>query len=162
MLTKSKSFLYIVLALAAGVALLLLPGSGGTESKTVSAPWASEYTAALEKKGASLIGELDGVKDCSVAITLAAGYEYLYASDGRISHTYDESGALLGDEETREYIFAATDGNTQPVVISERMPTVEGVAVVCKGATAVTEQKIISLLSALFNIKSNKISVITQ
>ena len=160
MLTKSKSFLYIVLALAAGVALLLLPGSGGTESKTVSAPSASEYTAALEKKVASLIGELDGVKDCSVAITLAAGYEYLYASDGRISHTYDESGALLGDEETREYIFA--DGNTQPVVISERMPTVEGVAVVCKGATAVTEQKIISLLSALFNIKSNKISVITQ
>ena len=151
MLTKSKSFLYIVLALAAGVALLLLPGSGGTESKTVSAPSASEYTAALEKKVASLIGELDGVKDCSVAITLAAGYEYLYASDGRISH-----------EETREYIFAATDGNTQPVVISERMPTVEGVAVVCKGATAVTEQKIISLLSALFNIKSNKISVITQ
>lgn len=127
MLTKSKSFLYIVLALAAGVALLLLPGSGGTESKTVSAPSASEYTAALEKKVASLIGELDGVKDCSVAITLAAGYEYLYASDGRISHTYDESGALLGDEETREYIFAATDGNTQPVVISERMPTVEGV-----------------------------------
>ena len=41
MLTKSKSFLYIVLALAAGVALLLLPGSGGTESKTVSAPSAS-------------------------------------------------------------------------------------------------------------------------
>ena len=162
MLTKSKSFLYIVLALAAGVALLLLPGSGGTESKTVSAPSASEYTAALEKKVASLIGELDGVKDCSVAITLAAGYEYLYASDGRISHTYDESGALLGDEETREYIFAATDGNTQPVVISERMPTVEGVAVGCKGATAATEQKIISLLSALFNIKSNKISVITQ
>ena len=119
MLTKSKSFLYIVLALAAGVALLLLPGSGGAESKTVSAPSASEYTAALEKKVASLIGELDGVKDCSVAITLAA-------------------------------------------VISERMPTVEGVAVVCKGATAVTEQKIISLLSALFNIKSNKISVITQ
>ena len=31
-----------------------------------------------------------------------------------------------------------------------------------EGATAVTEQKIISLLSALFNIKSNKISVITQ
>lgn len=50
MLTKSKSFLYIVLALAAGVALLLLPGSGGTESKTVSAPSASEYTAALEKR----------------------------------------------------------------------------------------------------------------
>ena len=97
-----------------------------------------------------------------IVLALAAGVEYLYASDGRISHTYDESGALLGDEETREYIFAATDGNTQPVVISERMPTVEGVAVVCKGATAVTEQKIISLLSALFNIKSNKISVITQ
>ena len=162
MLTKSKSFLYIALALAAGIALLLLPGTGGTESTTESAPSSAEYTAALEKKDASLISELDGVKDCSVAITLAAGYEYLYASDGRVSHTYGESGALLGDEETREYIFATTDGNTQPVVISERMPTVEGVAVVCKGASAATEQKIISLLSALFNIKSNKISVITQ
>ena len=63
MLTKSKSFLYIILALAAGVALLLLPGSGGTESKTISAPSASEYTAALEKKVASLIGELDGLAD---------------------------------------------------------------------------------------------------
>ena len=100
MLTKSKSFLYIALALAAGIALLLLPGTGGTESTTVSAPSSAEYTAALEKKVASLI--------------------------------------------------------------SERMPTVEGVAVVCKGASAATEQKIISLLSALFNIKSNKISVITQ
>lgn len=37
MLTKSKSFLYIALALAAGIALLLLPGTGGTESTTVSA-----------------------------------------------------------------------------------------------------------------------------
>ena len=42
------------------------------------------------------------------------------------------------------------------------MPAVEGVAVVCEGASAVTEQKIISIVSALFNIKSNKISVITQ
>ncbi|MFR5865147.1 MAG: hypothetical protein ACLUFV_08275 [Acutalibacteraceae bacterium] len=81
MLTKSKSFLYIVLALAAGVALLLLPGSGGTESKTVSAPRRPIHGGAREKV-ASLIGELDGVKDCSVAITLAAGYEYLYASTG--------------------------------------------------------------------------------
>ena len=161
-LAKSKAFVYIVLAVAAGVALLVIP-SGDADSTDGDAVFsAAEYCAELENKVRSLILELDEVKSCKVAVTLAEGYEYLYASDARITHTYGEDGTIQGDDQEREYIFATTDGNTSTVIIRERMPAVEGVAVVCEGASAVTEQKIISIVSALFNIKSNKISVITQ
>lgn len=111
-----------------------------------------DYCALLEAKAESLIGMLDGVKECRVVITLAEGYEYVYASDQRARGSGDSR------EVEKTYVLAA---ESNPVLLRETPPVVAGVAVVCRGASYETQYRIIELMCALFDIGSNRISVQT-
>ena len=111
-----------------------------------------DYCALLEEKAESLIGMLDGVKECRVVITLEKGYEYVYASDQRARGSGDSR------EVEKTYVLAA---ESNPVLLRETPPVVAGVAVVCRGASYETQYRIIELMCALFDIGSNRISVQT-
>lgn len=143
------------MALIAGVILLLWP----TAEKTVSTDGefkyneTDDYRRALESDVEKVVKSVSGVKSCTVMVTLKSGYEYYYASDQQI--TSNENGS----DSRKEYVLANYAGNEQPVLIEERMPKVSGVAVVCPGITATVEYKIIQMLSALFDLPTNRISV---
>ena len=80
---KRKSLLpCILLALAAGVLLLLLPE--GSTAVTDTASPTELYREALEAEVEALIGEMEGVNSCTVVLTLSYGYEYLYATDQHV------------------------------------------------------------------------------
>ena len=71
---KRKSLLpCILLALAAGVLLLLLPE--GSTAVTDTASPTELYREALEAEVEALIGEMEGVNSCTVVLTLSYGYE---------------------------------------------------------------------------------------
>ncbi len=159
-LLKIKGIGYIFLGVLAGVILLLIP----TEKEAPSAEEpiyksASEYCLALEEKTEALISELDGVKSCKVQITMVYGYEYVYATDQRVAETYNSDGNTETKEIEKKYVIITSSGGSEPVLLREKMPTIQGIAVVCRGASYETQYKIISLLTALFDISSNKISV---
>ena len=158
---KSKGFVFAVIGVFAGLMLLLMPSnSSSSDTQTESAParyTAEEYCAALEQKAESLINELDGVSGCKVVITLSEGYRYIYATD---QHVSEQSSAESHSKQTdKTIVLAENDGNKNPSLISETMPAVAGVAVVCRGAGYETKYRIIELMCALFDIKSNRISV---
>lgn len=159
---KIKGIGYILLGILAGVILLLLP----TDKETASTDQpiyksANEYCLALEEKTAALLSELDGVKNCKVQITLVYGYEYVYASDQRVNETFNSGGGTATKETEKKYVIITSGSGSEPVLLREKMPTVQGIAVVCSGASYETQYKIISLLTALFDVSSNKISVQT-
>ena len=157
-LFSRKGFGIVVIGLVAGIILLLIPK---TESKTESVQQdltlnSAEYCLLLEQKAEEMICRLDGVDSCSVFITLERGYRYVYATD---QHVREESGS----KETDKTIVLAGNGNgEEAILIEETPPTVAGVAVVCKGASYETQYRIISLMCALFDINSNRISVQTN
>jgi stage III sporulation protein AG len=99
------------------------------------------------------VESVSGVKDCEVMVTLKSGFEYYFATDQQITQ-----GSSTTDSR-KEYVLANYGGNEQPVLIEERMPKVSGVAVVCPGISATAEYKIIQMLSALFDLPANRISV---
>lgn len=141
-------------ALLAGAALLLLPDS--EQKANVSIPSADEYRKNMETQTEKLICTLEGVSDCRVLITLESGYEYLYASDQTLDRTYDNSGTVLSSSSSKEYVL---DGDGAPIIITESLPTVSGIAVVAKNISPETQYRIIRLLQAVYGINSNRISV---
>lgn len=148
-----KGLPYILLALAAGVLLLLLPGKSA-ESPAATPHEAEAYRRALEQEVQELLLELPEVKSCSVVLTLSYGYEYLYATDQRVSET-------SGGKQTEKTIVLATEsGNEIPIPLREKQPVVCGAAVVCPGANEATRMRIEQLLRALFSLESTAISII--
>jgi stage III sporulation protein AG len=152
---KIKGLGFIIVALAAGVLLLLWPSSEKTVSSGGEFKYCSsdEYRRVLESDVEGIVNSVSGVDGCTVMITLKTGYEYYYATDQQLTGTESDS------DSHKEYVLANYDGNEQPVLIQERMPAVSGVAVVCPGINATSEYKIIQMLSALFNLPTNRISV---
>ena len=63
---------------------------------------------------------------------------------------------LRGAEISEEYVVL--DGDT-PLLTKQSMPEITGVAVVAMGVSPQTEYEIIKLLSALFDLPSNRISI---
>lgn len=141
-------------ALLAGAALLLWPDTANDTARDI--PSAEEYRKTLETQTEKLICALEGVSDCKVLITLESGYEYLYASDQTLDRTYDNSGTVLSSSSSKEYML---DGDGVPVIITENLPAVSGIAVVARNISPETQYRIIRLLQAAYGINSNRISV---
>lgn len=153
-LFKTKGIWLLFAALLAGAVLILLPD--GEKQVSVTIPSADEYRKNMEAQTEKLIRELEGVSDCKVLITLESGYEYLYASDQTLDRTYDNSGTVITSSSSKEYML---DGNGTPIIITESLPTVSGIAVVAKNISPETQYRIIRLLQAVYGINSNRISV---
>lgn len=150
-----KGLLLVITGLAAGLFLLLYPGKSVSENEKTAFVYSSsdEYRKTLEKDVTRIISEMSGIGGCSVMITLKSGYEYYYASNQQMSESEN------GKDSRKEYLLADAGSTEQPVLIEERMPKVDGVAVVCPGIDASAEYRIINVISALFDIPSNRISV---
>lgn len=144
----------ILLALAAGLVLLLLPDGGGSVQTDALSP-TREYRETLEAEVEDLISRMEGVDTCTVVLTLSYGFEYLYATD---QHVNEHSG---GKETDKTIVLATEDGGEVPILLREKQPVVCGAAVVCPGADTATCLRISSLLSALFGLEGNAISIQT-
>lgn len=153
-LFSKKGSAIVVLGIIAGILLMIIPQKDTQEGESQSTALTStEYCALLESKAESLILELENVDDCTVVITLDTGYRYSYATDTKLRES--QSG-----KETEQTTVLADAGNGETaILVREEMPRVSGVAVVCQGASYETQYSIIELISALFDIKSNRICV---
>lgn len=154
-LKKVKGIGFVIVALIAGVILLLWPSAEKAVSTDGEFKYGStdSYRKTLESDVEKIVMSVSGVKSCAVMVTLKSGYEYYYASDQQI--TSGDNGV----DSRKEFVLANYGGNEQPVLIEERMPKVSGVAVVCPGISVTAEYKIIQMLSALFDLPTNRISV---
>ena len=127
-----------------------------------------KYVREQEEKLKSILSRIDGVGEVYVMITVKTGASKDILMEQDISYEdTDETDSSGGkrkkytySEDNQTVYVTDENGNTYPYVISEKAPKIEGVAVIAKGAdSAVTRQKIINVIKALFDIEVNKISV---
>lgn len=158
---KNKGLLFV--GAAAGLVLILIGilSSGGEKKQQQEdspAVWGEDtlaYTAQLEEKMKKLIENIKGVSSADVMIMLESSNEYIYASNSSVKTNGEDS-----KESVRDYlVLKEKDGSEYPVLVKKKTPLVKGVAVVCDNKNAVIEMEIISLVSTLFDIPSNKIYV---
>lgn len=158
----------VILGIVGAAALLLLVTSELSGEKDVSSPqentaeYASEYIERTEKQLCSIIEEIDGAGKVEVMITLESCYENVYAKGLSSQMDKDDSGEQ--SQLTEEYVIVKSGSSTEEcLVVKVYEPMVKGVAVVAEGAdNAQVKKAITETVCALFDISSNKVSVIKK
>lgn len=123
----------------------------------------------LEEKTEELLNCMEGVGAVKVMITIASMGEKILEKDiplrkSVIVETDSQGGTRSTNEEDRQEATVYTtdqDGNKIPYVITETLPSIKGVTVVCQGGDSVAVQKnITEVIQALFGIDAHKIKIV--
>lgn len=157
---KSVKIILLILGAALGVFLLLLGSYMDKEKKSTdgrettdtleTSMNAEEYAAAAEHRIAELCSGVRGVSDVRVMVTLAGGYNAVYAQNSQSS----SSGYR------NEFVLTGSGSSEAPLLVGYSVPEISGVGIVCSGGgDANVRREIISLVSATFGVSSNKIYV---
>lgn len=161
-LMKDKKLLALVALSLLAIVFLVIGEVTETDidkNEAVGSESTEEYAERIEEKLTRLISSVDGAGEAVVMITLDAGEENIYARE--IKTDEESDGDKNSNKYEYEYIVikngASTEGGMLLKVIE---PDIRGVAIVCDGGdNAAVRENIINTVSAVLDIKSNKISV---
>ncbi len=152
-----KKIAAIVCVGLAGIILLtlseIMPTKNDTNEKSHKEPATDirdSYEEDIEKRLTSIVSAINGAGRTEVMVTLASGDENVYAVKEKIND---------GSKE-REYIVIDSDNNESGLLLKVIEPEIRGVAIVCEGAdSANVRQEIVSTVSAVLGISTNRISI---
>lgn len=141
--------------------------AAGAETKT-----AAVYAGEVEQKLLNLIGEIEGVGELRVLVTIENGYEKVYAQSGKSSQNsesvYDAEGkpsrVQQNQNEEHAYVFVENSGSKrEALLITQIEPKIKGVVVVCQGAdNLVVQERVISAVTTALGISSNRVCVLKK
>ena len=151
----------MMLALFAGI-LLLAAGKGLPLGKTEAAeqkPVDREIVSAdreVEQRMAAFLSEIEGAGQVDVLLTYRQTTEKTIARN----ETREENGETLRTEETAVLLEDET-GATQPLVLTEAGPVVEGVVIAAQGADSPAVAAALNQAAqALLDVPAHKVAVL--
>ena len=142
-------------------------GSGaGIRGDDVSAA-VSRYEADLERRLTSLLQQIEGAGAVQVMVTVHRSKELILQMDTSREETVvketDAQGGTrdnVDQREEKETVLIGAGGTSQPYVVGEIMPQIEGVVVACEGGDRpVIQAEISAAVQALFDLAPHKIKV---
>lgn len=155
-LKDDKKALLIIICAVIGMVMILLSGGTGDSKKSAADNKAKSESAVVnEEKLQKLLSEIEGAGKVKVMITYEESEEEVFA--------FDKDEKLQSGEQNfkSDYIIIKNDEGETGLKLKTVYPEVRGVAVVCSGAdNPVTKERIISVVSALFDISTKNISVV--
>ena len=115
------------------------------------------YADAMEKRLKHVLGQMEGVGETEVMITLSDSGETIVEKDQK-----EQTNRTTTEQETEETtVYVENGSEKQPYVTKEVLPKVEGVLVVAEGGD---DPRVISDISdtvmALFRVEAHKIKVV--
>lgn len=151
----------------AGIALIFLSSlfPSGSKSKTAGGETVTveEYRKTVYNSVKEIVTGITGDRNPTVVITLESGVRYNYA-DLKESDTSASTGKE--SEENRKatkqsYITVkSADGGEMPLIVTEIMPEIRGVAIVCAlGDNSAVAEKIQNAVTAALDITSQRVYV---
>ena len=154
-LLKDKKALLTVIIGITGMLLVLLSELPSFSDEDEVKADESFFYQQLEQRAEKLISQIDGAGKVSVMLTYASTEETVWATDTR-----NQSRDTTGSELISEHIILDTDNGENGLAVKVIYPEIRGVAVVCSGAdNPQVKSEIKALISALFDIGSNRISI---
>ncbi|MGN0447541.1 MAG: stage III sporulation protein AG [Acutalibacteraceae bacterium] len=115
----------------------------------------TQSVKSLQNEVEDLLSKIDGAGKVDVLLTFEEGEEKIFAKN-----TEEKSNGQQENESTQSYITVESGDGEDGLLLKVIYPKVRGVAVVCTGGNDIrVKSEITALLSALFDIGSNRISV---
>lgn len=150
-----KSLITVIIGLTGMLLVLLSELPAFSSEKTDTADITTDYSQDFEKEVENLISEIEGAGKVKVMLTYDASQETIWAKDSEFSVEPDGST----DNSEKHILIDAEQGETG-LCVKVIYPKVRGAAVVCDGGNnPEVVSRIKSILSALFDIGSNNISI---
>ena len=152
---KNKKLLIPFLGALLAIAMLI-PSWGSNEDTTAynkdyhpeyDSDELKTYTERMEEKIEAFLEEINGITEVSVILTVESSSETVYATQGANS----------------DYVLVKdAKGNENAIPLTEISAKIRGIAVVCDyGGNERLKMTVIDLLSALFDLGANRISVLS-
>ncbi len=157
---KKKMLWLPLIGAAAGILLLLFGSMGGKNDSEKTDPKTDveemvlrsteDYAEEVETRVAAICGQVKGAGKVRAVVTLSGGYRAVYASDSQSTNGgYKNNTVLIGSGSSEEGI---------PICYEN--PKIAGIGIVCDGGgDPAVRANIVSLVSAAFDVASNKIYV---
>ena len=150
-----------------GLLLVLLssfvPSGSSQESQPSDECTAAQYSAELEQSVKSIVKGISGDKNPTVVITLESGVKYSYVSADETDTSSSSGGSSGESRESKKQSFITVktaDGGEQPLIVTEIMPQIRGVAIICSGGNdEVIAEKIENAVTAALNITSKRVYI---
>lgn len=150
-LKRLGAYKYVLLVIAAGLALLLWPERSPQAAMSSDAAGETFSVEAMQEQMADILGRIDGAGKVTVMLTVKTGMERILAQDG----TYSED-----EERTETVVISTGSGKQETVVLSCRYPAFQGALVVCPGGDDLQVKLLITqAVSALTGLGTAKIMV---
>ncbi len=161
LLKDKKVALLLILALTGVLFLIISDFIGADDNKIESEEYMStdEYAESIENKLENIISSVDGAGETVVMVTLESREENIYAKEIKSDEETD-SGKSANKYEYEYVIIKSGSSAESGMLLKVIEPGVRGVAIVCDGGdNAAVRENIINTVSAVLDIKTNKISV---
>ncbi len=149
-----------------GMVIILLSsllGENGEKTQVTKQYTANEYKLDLEKSVSQIVTRITGDRKPTVVITLESGIRYSYADEAQ---TDTESSSGTQNAESREskkqsYITVKnSDGGESALLVTEIMPEIRGVAIVCDGVDSEAAiERVKNAVTAALNITSKRVYI---
>lgn len=126
------------------------------------------YAAWLEQRLTETLAQVAGVGEVRVMITLSSSSELVIEREKPVTRSAtneaDSQGGtrVINQVETGDSVVYRSEGSdSEPYVIKTLPPQIEGVLVVAEGAgSTAVNRTIITIVQALFDVESHKVSVV--
>ena len=152
-----QKYKYVLLVIAAGIVLLLLPlggeenpTSGGTERQAESGEETFRVEE-MERRLEEALSMVDGAGEVTVVLTVKSGTRQILAQDSSRS----------GEESSTSTVVVSTGSGTEDAVVLQQVyPQYQGALVVCPGGgDPAVCLKLVDAVSALTGLGADKISI---
>ena len=132
--------------------------------KSVDNTYSTEqYCETLEKDIKNIVTGITGDKNPTVVVTLESGVKYSYASadETDTSSSTGNTSDQISESKKQSYITVKTaDGGEQALIVTEIMPQIRGVAIICAGGNSeVVTEKVKNAVTAALNITSKRVYI---
>ncbi len=130
---------------------------GEKDTSTVSFS-AEEYCHIIEGKVKELVIGIAGDTSPVVSVTLETGINYIYADETK-QNTQNESDRTSEETEQTYITVTQADGTEKPLILTEQMPKIRGIAIVCKVGSEQTQTEIKNAVMAAFDLTSKRVYI---
>ena len=161
---REKLLKWVVALGLCGMALIYLSSFWTPEGEEPAPPAdagsSAEYSQSLEQELSRIISAITGEKSPAVLVTLEDSGHSLYAEDGR--NTTQQGEASSEERESTHVLFEDSQGNQQPLIITQTQPQVQGVVVVSAFAEdPATREKLVTAVCTALDLSSAKVCVVS-
>lgn len=117
-----------------------------------------EYRAAVEGQIKGIVTGIAGDSSAVVTVTLETGMNYIYADETK-QNTEKESDRQSEETEQTYITVTQADGTETPLILTEHMPKIRGVAIVCHIRSEKTAEEIKNAVMAAFDLTSKRVYI---